>query len=191
MSGSHRTKLLLAAGIKEMTAGTSFSRIRVGALCAHCGIDRRTFYYHFRDIYDLAAWMFNQIVDDCIPDSSGKFRLSGIKMVMDRMRDDPCFYRSALKEDSQNALWRHILANNEQMYQKAACRLRGVETLSEEELFAIRYHCFGSLFMLWRWLFNDCTPSSAEFVRMLADAMPPILREIYELDADKGGNSDG
>ena len=84
MSGSHRTKLLLAAGIKEMTAGTSFSRIRVGALCAHCGIDRRTFYYHFRDIYDLAAWMFNQIVDDCIPDSSGKFRLSGIKMVMDR-----------------------------------------------------------------------------------------------------------
>ncbi len=191
MTASQRTKLLLAEGIKEMTLRTSFSRIRVGALCAKCGIDRRTFYYHFRDIYDLAAWMFNQIIDDCIPDRDGVFRLSGIVMVLERMREDPMFYRRALSEDSQNALGRHIMAHTEQIYQREICKRRGLETLSAEDSFAIQYHSIGSLVMIRRWLFTDCPISSAELVRMLALSMPPILREIYELDENKGGNCSG
>ena len=56
MTASDRTKQLLAEGIKEMSAEMPFRKIRVGALCQRSGIDRRTFYYHFRDIYDLVEW---------------------------------------------------------------------------------------------------------------------------------------
>ena len=34
--------------------------VRVSDLCERCGVERRVFYYHFKDKYDLVAWMFEQ-----------------------------------------------------------------------------------------------------------------------------------
>ena len=36
----------------------SLDEITVKRLSDMCGIKRQTFYYHFRDIYDLLTWIF-------------------------------------------------------------------------------------------------------------------------------------
>ena len=38
----------------------SFSKITVSEIIADCGVNRKTFYYHFQDIYDLLRWMFEK-----------------------------------------------------------------------------------------------------------------------------------
>ena len=52
------TKAALGASIKAMMQKTPFQRITVGDICAHCGISRKSFYYHFKDKYDLLNWVF-------------------------------------------------------------------------------------------------------------------------------------
>ena len=52
------TEFILAESLKKMMAFQPLEQITVKALVEKCAITRPTFYYHFRDIYDLLAWIF-------------------------------------------------------------------------------------------------------------------------------------
>lgn len=49
------TKRLFANTLADMMRTTPLKKIRVKDLCARCGAEQQSFYYHFRDKYDLVA----------------------------------------------------------------------------------------------------------------------------------------
>ena len=55
---SDRTKLWIADKMKSLMAKKSLDKIRVTEICREAQIERQTFYYHFRDKYDLLNWIF-------------------------------------------------------------------------------------------------------------------------------------
>ena len=58
MAGSHITKLALASAMQRLMTEQPFERISVSDICTACGMSRKSFYYHFRDKYDLVGWIF-------------------------------------------------------------------------------------------------------------------------------------
>lgn len=52
------TKHLLAKSLKALMGEKTLDKITVKEIVARCGVNRQTFYYHFRDIYDLLDWLF-------------------------------------------------------------------------------------------------------------------------------------
>lgn len=54
------TKHLLANSLKRKMAEKQISKITVRELIEDCSLNRKTFYYHFEDIYALLKWMFEQ-----------------------------------------------------------------------------------------------------------------------------------
>ena len=54
------TKQALADSLKQLLAKKSFSKITVTEIVENCGFNRKTFYYHFEDIYSLLRWMLEQ-----------------------------------------------------------------------------------------------------------------------------------
>ena len=50
---SQMTKRALVASLKDLLAEKPLDKITVTDLTEHCGVNRMTFYYHFKDIYDL------------------------------------------------------------------------------------------------------------------------------------------
>ena len=57
---TQRTKLALAAALKEQMNKKPLNKITVKDLITTCNVDRKTFYYHFSDIYDLLKWMLEE-----------------------------------------------------------------------------------------------------------------------------------
>ena len=57
---SLRTKRSLAAALKSAMEKKALSKITVSELATACRINRKTFYYHFQDIYALLKWMLEQ-----------------------------------------------------------------------------------------------------------------------------------
>ena len=55
-----RTKEMLAESLKKKMCKKPLSKITVSELIEDCDLNRRTFYYHFEDLYALVAWMFDQ-----------------------------------------------------------------------------------------------------------------------------------
>lgn len=54
------TKKALAASLKKLLSQKAFSKITVSEIVQDCGVNRKTFYYHFEDIYALLKWMLEQ-----------------------------------------------------------------------------------------------------------------------------------
>ena len=59
MPDSNITKKALAQSLKELMAKRPFSKIGVADICENCGMSRKSFYYHFKDKYDLVHWIFD------------------------------------------------------------------------------------------------------------------------------------
>lgn len=59
---SEITKQALAQSLKTLMNTTSLAKITVNDIVKECKVNRRTFYYHFQDIYDLLEWIFKNEV---------------------------------------------------------------------------------------------------------------------------------
>ena len=53
---SQVTKRALEASLKHLLLQKPLDKITIGDITEDCGINRMTFYYHFKDIYDLIEW---------------------------------------------------------------------------------------------------------------------------------------
>ncbi|QQO08694.1 TetR/AcrR family transcriptional regulator C-terminal domain-containing protein [Breznakiella homolactica] len=58
MSHSNVTKEMLADAMKKFMTERPFEKITVGDLVQHCRLNRNSFYYHFKDKYELVNWIF-------------------------------------------------------------------------------------------------------------------------------------
>ena len=55
-----QTKTALAASLKNFMETKPLSKITVSEIIADCHVNRKTFYYHFENIYTLLKWMLEQ-----------------------------------------------------------------------------------------------------------------------------------
>lgn len=53
---SQTTKRALGASLKNLLLQKPLNKITISDITEDCGISRMTFYYHFKDIYDLIDW---------------------------------------------------------------------------------------------------------------------------------------
>lgn len=58
MADSNITKRAMAAAMKELLRDRPFAKVNVSDICDACGMNRKSFYYHFQDKYELMNWIF-------------------------------------------------------------------------------------------------------------------------------------
>ena len=62
---SQQTKNAMKDSLKKFLARKPISRITIKDITGDCGVNRMTFYYHFKDIYDLLDWSVSQEAQAC------------------------------------------------------------------------------------------------------------------------------
>ena len=103
MADSAITKRALAASLKSLMSEQPFSKISIGEICDRCEMNRKSFYYHFRDKYDLVNWIFER---EFVSVSKTKSYFGGIEAfgdLCDYLYQNREFYRQALKIEGQNS----------------------------------------------------------------------------------------
>lgn len=59
------TKNALGDALKELVKEKNFNKISITDITDRCGMNRKSFYYHFKDKYELMAWIFeNEFLSD-------------------------------------------------------------------------------------------------------------------------------
>ncbi len=143
------TKNALADSMKKLMRQRSFEKISVSDICNDCGINRKSFYYHFRDKYDLVNWIF-------YVGFIGEMDLSGYATGWDLM-EDMCeyfyrereFYRAALKIDGQNSFQEYLV---DTMQPLAVFFLQDVLPHNADDAFFIAFITDALLTSIVRWL---------------------------------------
>ena len=58
LAGLVGDKRALAIALKELMREKPLVKISIADIVGRCGMNRQSFYYHFRDKYDLVNWIF-------------------------------------------------------------------------------------------------------------------------------------
>lgn len=107
MADSTITKQALALALKERMEEKAFDKISVSDICESCNMNRKSFYYHFKDKYDLVNWIF----DTEFADASRKIYPDFWKL-MGNLCDYFCankeFYFKAMQIQGQNSFSEHF-----------------------------------------------------------------------------------
>lgn len=103
MAESNMTKRALASAMKQLMARCPFSKINVGDICDLCGMNRKSFYYHFRDKYDLVNWIFQTEFISLFQDTVVEDYWQIMELLCSYLYENRAFYRNALSIQGQNA----------------------------------------------------------------------------------------
>ena len=156
MADSNITKKALSSALKELMETVPFSKISVSDICGKCDMNRKSFYYHFKDKYDLINWTFNSEFIDEIGDNPDK---SGWDIICDICKyfyNNKDFYRKALQIEGQNSFYRHfqnvLNAAVEQYMKKMFFECKNSE-------FYVTFYTDAFISSIVRWITDkDCIP---------------------------------
>ena len=183
MADSSITKLALSNALKELLTEQPFEKISISDICDRCRMNRKSFYYHFRDKYDLVNWIFDtefmelnrlHALDFRLLSSSFDDRWKNIEVFCHYFYDNRVFYRSVLKVEGQNSFASHF-----REFLQPLLRLR-VEELLVEEVPQIVYDFVadGIVCAIVRWLLEKNCISPEEFLLSLKKLVQVLFKGL-------------
>lgn len=102
MSDSPITKNALASAIKKLMKQQPLEKISVMQIVQLCGLNRKSFYYHFQNKYQLIEWIFYNELFSRINMQKSDTLGPTMATICNYLYDNKTFYRNAMHASEQN-----------------------------------------------------------------------------------------
>ena len=183
MQDSIDTKDILAEALLRLTQQKSFEKITIADITHQSGFNRQTFYYHFRDKYELLNWIYERDAHRVF-DSKLNFENwhRYIAVLLKHMRKEKVFYMNTIHSD-ERYFQTFIFRLTKSIFYLAIDRLDPYHQLSESDKnFYSEFFSFGVSGVLVSWAKNDMkeTPEKvAQNLKSLAQDSEKLAYERY------------
>ena len=108
MADSNITKKALSASLKALMTKMPYTKISVGDICDGCEMNRKSFYYHFKDKQDLINWIFDTELSERAENARSADLLRDMETLFEYLYDNKAFYKKAFGIEGQNSLSEHV-----------------------------------------------------------------------------------
>ena len=185
---SQVTKRALEASLKSLLLQKPLSKITVTDITEDCGINRMTFYYHFKDIYDLVEWSCQEDASRAL---AGKKTYEtwqqGLLQIFEAVRENKPFilnvYRSVSREQVENYLYKVTYALLDGVVEEQA---QGMSVRQEDKAFLATLYQYMFVGLMLDWIKSDMKENPQAIVSRLELAIHGSIRAALErLRADK------
>jgi len=188
MPDSIITKKALSESLKNLMEEEPLEKITIARIVTSCHMNRQSFYYHFKDKYDLVNWIFYTEFFDAIneyfrghdDEAWSREILDCICAYFYRTRD---FYQNALKVTGQNSFSEYFQGVVHQLVYKHIKATYGP---------GIDYEFYATFFTdavcmsIIRWISEGCRIPPEKYVTLIKNVAVKSAEKIIEIaDADK------
>lgn len=187
MANSDFTKFMIARGLKQLLETNSFLDISVGDIAQHCKISRNTFYYHFRDKYDVISWIFYTEITPLIGDTISMDQWgSGMRALCRYMQENKSFYMNVLQFEGQNSFADCLMDFYQNLVRTLIVNAGGEQLLKPNQIKMIsRFYAHGMSGVLLDWVKNGMVRDPDSTVSTLEDLLSgEIFAQIVEIQND-------
>jgi probable dihydroxyacetone kinase regulator len=177
MPDSNITKNALASALKGLMKRKPFSKISVRDICEECGMNRKSFYYHFKDKYDLVNWIF--YVDFVSEITVGSYD-NGWELLValcDLFYNDREFYHDALMIEGQNSFRDYFY---ETLQPLVKFFIQDIFNDSQEQEFFTVFVVEGFLATMVRWLSDDQDTTPRRFLSQIRDVILALAASLKD-----------
>lgn len=162
------TKALIAKTFVSMVLRTSLESVCIGDLCRESHISRRTFYYHFRDKYDVMLWKLHadwyQSLMHHVQDDDVTRCIYGLQEVF---MDHRAYYRKLLLYQGQDSLPMQ-LSRISLCYKIHAIRDDFPELeITDEYLAQLNYDANGAVMSVINWIISNNNLTASQLADIL------------------------
>lgn len=149
MADSNMTKKALANSLKQLMLEVSFSKISVGDICEKCQMNRKSFYYHFKDKYDLVNWIFDTEFIEFVINQSYQTKWDRLTELFKYFYENRSFYRKVFEIKGQNSMEEHFREILQPVTRQRLEELMDVKSVSD---FQTNFLVDGFIGALQRWI---------------------------------------
>ena len=148
MAASDKTKRKLADAFIRLIDRSSMKKIHIADICKEADVERRTFYYHFQDKYDLAAWIYDEAFRKSFYDfewaeeiDAEQLKAQSYKFAKSILEEPQrSYYRKLFDDNSQNSVLTYMKKTGMKYHRDVAKEYLRVEKLSDAQEIAIAYY---------------------------------------------------
>lgn len=179
---SQITKKALAESLKKLMLTTPLAKITVNDIVNDCGVNRRTFYYHFQDIYALLEWIFRTEVTSILSDKKtyhtwqqGFLQIfyyleQNKKMVLNT-------YKSVGREHLETHLYAAVYGLVFEVVQEIASDIDVSEEMKE---FVVDFYKFAFVGLLLDWIRSDMTKNPERIIDNLHKTISGDIHRAFQ-----------
>ncbi|MDD3226669.1 MAG: TetR/AcrR family transcriptional regulator C-terminal domain-containing protein [Tissierellia bacterium] len=164
--------------MKNLMGKLSMKKISIIDIVEGCNMNRQSFYYHFKDKYDLVNWIYYTEFIVTIKDlSMSSWEI--LEKVCDYFYENKTFYRNAFEVKGQNSFSEYF---NEVLHSILAVHLEDVFKNKKNVTFYATFYADAISVAIKRWLMEGTKISSKEFVDLIKNAIYGVAKYLMEED---------
>ncbi len=181
MSDSNITKKALATALKELMQEVPFEKINVAHICEKCDMNRKSFYYHFKDKYELVNWIFDTEFITLAKESASTVQYEERWLIIEQVciyfYNNRSFYRKALRIKGQNSFSDHLRDYTSPLLKIQLSTLIGGENIDD---FTVGFFADAFICAIERWLLENESMPPKHFVAKLKDQLQRGSIAVYQ-----------
>ncbi|KLU61651.1 HTH-type dhaKLM operon transcriptional activator DhaS [Peptococcaceae bacterium CEB3] len=164
------TKKVLAESLKRLMTTKSLNKITVQEIVDECHLNRRTFYYHFHDVYELLGWIYKeeaiaqlQTHDDC--DTWQEGFLNIFLYIQKNQEICLCTFHSLGRDHLENFLYSVVYGLVKHVVITMAADMRVDETYKD---FLANFYTVSFVGLLLQWIQRGMKERPEQIIRNLS-----------------------
>ncbi len=167
---SQTTKRALEASLKNLLLQKPLDKITISDIAEDCGINRMTFYYHFKDIYDLIEW---SCVEDATRALKGKKTYAtwqqGFLQIFEAVRANKPFIMNVYRSVSREQVERYLYEVTYHLLLDVVIEEAGDQPIREEDkAFIANFYKYGFVGLMLDWIRDDMKTDPEKIVEKLS-----------------------
>ena len=185
---SNATKRVLAEALKARLARQRLDEITIRSLVDDAEVSRKTFYYHFQDIYDLLEWV---LVDEGRRILEGRTTVAtwqqGLRSVFDYFQQNRVVILNIYRSVQQNnrLLEHHVAQLVRPMLEQIFEAYPGHERVTpDDRQFILDLYTFGLIELVLHWIGSGMKPDAASQMeridRLFSGSMYSLIQRCIE-----------
>ena len=149
------TKRALEASLKKLLLRKPLNKITISDITEDCGVNRMTFYYHFKDIYDLVDWILMEDAAEALEGLQDFETWSGaLREMLEKVQANRVLvlnvYRSVSREQVEQYLYKML----DPLLRIFVERLN-IPVKEEDKQFIIDFYKYGFVGLALEWIRRD------------------------------------
>lgn len=167
---SQITKRALEQSLKNLLQQKPLSKITISDITEDCGISRMTFYYHFKDIYDLVEWA-------CAEDAARALQnkktydtwQQGFVQIFHAVRENKVFVMNVYRCVNREQVEKYLVPLSDQLIMGVITeRAAGMTVREADQQFIAQVYSYAFVGIMLDWIRDDMRADPEELVNRLA-----------------------
>lgn len=185
---SNTTKLALEASLKKLLLHKKIDKITISDLTTDCGISRMSFYYHFKDIYDLVEWICMEDGKRALQDKKTYDTWQeGLQHVFEAVLENKPFilnvYSAISKEKIESWLYK---LTYELIAGVVEEKSEGLDLVEEDKNFIAEFYKYAFVGIMLDWIDRGMKDDYQEIVRKMSITMHGnVTNSIHNFSGSK------